>query len=156
MPAYCSWLSQMFVVFRVAHFCVHPWRLLAGEMHWVRLVFVSHVWLCVFLSVFACVCVSVCVCECACVCVCVCMWCVCVWMCVYVCVCAFGCVCVFVSVCVCNETWFVSVSSWPRICQKIGFISSRSRSQCRLKSSKKHFLSDISPELLNLLQPNIV
>ena len=34
-----------------------------------------------------------------------------------------------------NETWYFGVSSWPGVSWKrFGFLSSRSRSQCRLKS----------------------
>ena len=48
-----------------------------------------------------------------------------------------------------NETWCVGVASWRTLsCETFGFVSQRSRSQCRLKFSKQKCL--IVPYLLNL------
>ena len=53
-----------------------------------------------------------------------------------------------------NESWYVGVWSWLGVsCKKFECLSSRSRSHCKLKSSKN--IHSISPELWNILQPNM-
>ena len=40
-----------------------------------------------------------------------------------------------------NEAWYAGASSWPGVpCKKFGFLSSRSWSQCGLKSSRNNLL----------------
>ena len=44
-----------------------------------------------------------------------------------------------------NETWYDVASSWPRVsCKKVGFQSSRSRSQCWLKKEEERRFFHIS------------